>query len=147
MKKCMRVGELALSSLDTWAWDACDWTLWIYASINSKLSATFLVGNFEDWFAQIPAPAKKLRSNAPPKNKCLLKEEAKEITQAYEHGNYGAFDQRQEPVEGPQMVLTPSKPHRDLSQIFSRTKKRASIWHVKVGERWKSKVAKCEFDS
>ena len=47
---------------------------------------------------------KKLRSNAPPKHKCLLKEEAKEITQTYEHRKYGAFDQRQEPVEGLQMV-------------------------------------------
>ena len=29
-----------------------------------------------------------------------MKEEAKEITQTYEHRKCGAFDQRQEPVEG-----------------------------------------------
>ena len=103
MNKYMRVGELAPSSLDKWAWDACDSTLWIYASINLKLSTTILVGTFEDWFVQIPAQ-KKLRSNAPPEHKCLLKEEAKEITQTYEHRKYGAFDQRQEPVEGMQMI-------------------------------------------
>ena len=33
-----------------------------------------------------------------------MKEEAKEITQTYEHRKYGAFDQRQEPVKGLQMV-------------------------------------------
>ena len=45
-----------------------------------------------------------MRSNARPKHKCLMKEEAKEINQTYEHRKYGAFGQRQEPVEGLQMV-------------------------------------------
>ena len=55
-----------------------------------------------------------------------MKEEAKEITQAYEHGKYEAFDQQQEAVEGLQVVYTPSKPLSDSLENFSRTKKRAS---------------------
>lgn len=43
---------------------------------------------------------KFLRSNDPPKHKCLLKEDAEEITQAYEHRKYEAFDQQQKSVGG-----------------------------------------------
>ena len=67
--------------------------------------------------------AKKLRSNAPPKHKCLLKEEAKEITQTYEHRKYrglwsatGAGGRSANGLD----------PQQTSWQIFSRTKKRTS---------------------